>query len=125
MMKPCDVQFLPTLLYAAKRIRANVTREQLPLLGFPRGGRLGFLTPGIGVDVYVRRSAWRAVHSLFGGSSVEVLVVGPCVPHGRPPCAFGPLVERLAARGARHEVGAWFLRRCLPDDSHADAVSNI
>ena len=51
MMKPCDVQFLPTLLYAAKRIRANVTREQLPLLGFLRGGRLGFLAPGIGVDV--------------------------------------------------------------------------
>src|SRR5664279_2218271 len=52
------------LLYAAKRIRANVTREQLPLLGFLRGGRLKFLTPGIGVDVHVRRSAWRAVHSL-------------------------------------------------------------
>ena len=28
------------------------------------------------MDVYVRRSTWRGVHSLFGGFAVEVLVVG-------------------------------------------------
>jgi hypothetical protein len=41
-----------TLLYAAKRIRANATREQLPLLGFLRGGRLGFMT---------QESAWMSM----------------------------------------------------------------
>ena len=51
--------------------------------------------------------------------------IGPNLPHGRPPCDFWPLVESLATRGARYEVGTWFLRLCLPNVLDADPVSNI
>ena len=85
------------MLFVGLRLVASMVDDAIPMIRrrIERVQLHGYIT-GID-DVMICSSRDEST-----GPSQSVLVF----PTGRPPCAFGPLVESLATRGARHEVGA-------------------